>query len=419
MPRPYIQPTPLIRYILCTRVKPNPQNDSPDTVCYRRLLAQIPSPLAGEGWVRGNPNQYKLYPGRCCYAHDDRRPGPDAFVVPRRRARDFRTPRRAALPRPRRPQRRARHPVHHHPPRAGHHLHGRRLRPRQRRNRHRPHGSRTRPAQRLRRTQHRLLRLVARPRRLRPDRARPHRRGPRHAPRGQRPAGRHPARHQVRPPHHGHRGGPRGRPRGVPPAQDRPAPSRGGRDAARDHGRPGRGYAHRIRGLRPARRVRRAGRRGRPHPGRRAASADLGRRRRHIIGGIRAAGAPRRAVAGPRHHHRRGQGRHRRPAPAGPGRAASAQRPRRQDRAQLRRHPRRRHPSRLPRLAGRPARRADRHRPRGTGPQLREHLRRGRRRPHRHGAGGRQAGRVHRAGSPARPWPTRWWPSASAAGTPR
>ena len=71
--------------------------------------------------------------------------------------------------------------------------------------------------------------------------ARPHRRGPRHAPRGQRPAGHHPPRHQVRPSHHGHRGGPRGRPRGVPTAQDRPAPSRGSRDAARDHGRPGRG----------------------------------------------------------------------------------------------------------------------------------------------------------------------------------
>ena len=45
------------------------------------------------------------------------------------------------------------------------------------------------------------------------------------------------------------------------------------------------------------------------------------------------------------------------PPSLGPGIPASAQRPRSEDRAQLRCHPRRGHPSRLPRLAGRPARR--------------------------------------------------------------
>ena len=70
------------------------------------------------------------------------------------------------------------------------------------------------------------------------------------------------------------------------------------------------------------------------------------------------------------------------------------------DRAPLRRHPGRGQPHGLPHVAGRPARGADRHRPRRAGPQLGEHLRRGRRRPHRDGAGGRQAGRDHRHGLP-------------------
>ena len=75
---------------------------------------------------------------------DDRRRSTGALPLSRRRARGLRAARRAALRRDGGAARRAAHPLHHHAPRAGHELHGRRLRARGRRHRHGARGARAR-----------------------------------------------------------------------------------------------------------------------------------------------------------------------------------------------------------------------------------------------------------------------------------
>ncbi len=231
--------------------------------------------------------------GRFHHAHHDRRPGSHALVVPGGGARHLRVARGAALPRAGRSERRAGHPPDHHAARAGHGVHGRWIRAGQRRRGHGIDGAGAGPAQRVGGHQHGVLGVIAGAGGIGPNRTRPDRRGPGHPARGERPAGLHPAHHQVRAADDDRRGSARGSARGVP-AADHGTPASGrDRDAAGNHGRAGHGQPDRGRGLPSPGRIRRAGGGGGAHPGRSAASADLGRRRRHIVrgfGGVGTAG---------------------------------------------------------------------------------------------------------------------------------
>ena len=117
-------------------------------------------------------------PGRNLeHATNDRRTGPSQVPLPRGRQSRLRRPRCPAIPRHGRTLRRAGHPLHLQPPRAGLRIHGRRLLQGRRRLRHRPRSPRPRPAQRLRRSRHRLLRILADAPRIRPGRQGPDRKG--------------------------------------------------------------------------------------------------------------------------------------------------------------------------------------------------------------------------------------------------
>ena len=168
----------------------------------------------------------------------------------------FGLPGRPALRHHLRPARRARHALHHLPPRGGHQLHGRRIRPGGRRHRRRPRGAGARTPERLLRPQHRLLRVVARPHDRGRDSAPPDRQEDRRPARAGRPAPGHGGREQVAGEHPRRRRRAAPRPRGVRPAPQRPAAAGHRRHAVGRDGGGGRGAAGRgrPRGAPPPRR---------------------------------------------------------------------------------------------------------------------------------------------------------------------
>ena len=195
------------------------------------------------------------------------------------------------------------------PPRAGHELHGRRLRARGRRRRRGAGGAGARAAQRRRRTQHGVLRsspvfLMVRagaPAHLGKDV------GVLHEINEQLDVIKPVTKWRKRVLES--RRDPGGRPRGVPPAQDRPAATGAPRDPARHAGGRGRGRAVAGGHGGAHRGARRRHRAGRARAARRHAPGHLRRRRRARFRRPRGAGRGGRISTGRRGAVRRGQGR--------------------------------------------------------------------------------------------------------------
>ena len=166
----------------------------------------------------------------------DRWPGSGGVAEARGRRHHLRAARRSARLGVRRAVRQPRHDQRRaHPPRAGHRLHGRRLRPHHRQGRHLHRRAGAWRLEHDRRPLHRLLHQLAGPLHHRPGPVRPDRRRTRCAPRGRGPARDAALRHQVERPRDDPERGADRRARGVPPASQRPAPAGRDRDPA---GRP-------------------------------------------------------------------------------------------------------------------------------------------------------------------------------------
>ena len=146
----------------------------------------------------------------------------------------LRAPRRPADDRARRARRRPRDPLHRDPPRAGHHVHGRRVRARGRTSGRRDGRARRRGVQRGVGARHRVRLLVAGVVARRPGQPGRDRPRPRAAARRARPARRRAADHQVGPARARARRDPRRGARGVPRHDQRSSAPGGGRDPAGD-----------------------------------------------------------------------------------------------------------------------------------------------------------------------------------------